>query len=339
MFDQNQSSAVGSSQPPQAPAPTVSGGNNPLRPVAGENVYVMPDKFHPKRAGSLGKKIVIAAVVFAAVASVSGAYVAYDYFSRQAAVQAPAENIALTPEAETTTEPELTAPEEIITPTSTPETTIPPVATTTPTPPPTPDPNAPAVLSRDSDTDGLTDIEEELMGTNSDLADTDGDGFKDGSEVLNGYSPVKPGAAKLAADSFIAVLKTNFSADNFQTMYPKDWAVSYLPETKQAIITIPTGEIIKISVKSNDSGLSAVNWYLDSHPEVLTSELEKITAGSLSGLISANGLAAYLTAPDKKNLYLFEYLLNPQTEMKYPTIFSVLVKNFSLASSTPAVLE
>lgn len=45
----------------------------------------------------------------------------------------------------------------------------------------------------DSDNDGLTDLEEEIYGTNPNNPDSDGDSYKDGEEVLNGYNPLGPG--------------------------------------------------------------------------------------------------------------------------------------------------
>ena len=44
---------------------------------------------------------------------------------------------------------------------------------------------------RDSDHDGLSDIDEVRYGTNPKLADTDMDGFLDGDEVKNGFDPLK----------------------------------------------------------------------------------------------------------------------------------------------------
>lgn len=74
--------------------------------------------------------------------------------------------------------------------------------------------------NKDSDGDGLTDVEEKTFGTDPNKADTDGDGltdwaevkiyktdplnpdtdgdgYKDGAEVINGYDPLKPGSARL----------------------------------------------------------------------------------------------------------------------------------------------
>ena len=44
-------------------------------------------------------------------------------------------------------------------------------------------------VTLDTDNDGLTDINEAGYGTDINNPDTDGDGYKDGEEVLNGYNP------------------------------------------------------------------------------------------------------------------------------------------------------
>lgn len=58
--------------------------------------------------------------------------------------------------------------------------------------PPEPSPPPPdSVL--DSDSDGLTNLQEAQLGTDPNKADTDGDGFNDGQEVQAGYNPLGPG--------------------------------------------------------------------------------------------------------------------------------------------------
>lgn len=44
----------------------------------------------------------------------------------------------------------------------------------------------------DSDTDGLSDEEEKIYGTDPEVADTDGDGYSDGVEIEGGFDPLKP---------------------------------------------------------------------------------------------------------------------------------------------------
>lgn len=46
-------------------------------------------------------------------------------------------------------------------------------------------------FSKDTDSDGLTDGQEKLLGTDIKQKDTDHDGFSDTQEIVNGYDPLK----------------------------------------------------------------------------------------------------------------------------------------------------
>lgn len=191
----------------------------------------------------------------------------------------------------------------------------------------------PPQLSSDSDRDGLTDLEEAVMGSQPTKPDTDGDGYLDGQEVNNGYSPVTAGsdeASKLPAAVFIEKLVTDFTDDNFSTLYIKDWQVDTIDTLHQIRITAKdTGEIIKISVVDNPEKLSSVNWYLDRNPLVRLDQLRQVNVGDLSGIFSPDGLKAYLT--DRNKFYVFEYdIMDDQGEIRYPAIFNMIVKNFKL---------
>jgi len=52
----------------------------------------------------------------------------------------------------------------------------------------------------DSDNDGLLDNVERIYGTDPNSPDTDGDGYKDGDEIKNGYDPLKSGSDRLDSD-------------------------------------------------------------------------------------------------------------------------------------------
>jgi len=53
-----------------------------------------------------------------------------------------------------------------------------------------------ASQEKDSDNDLLSDEYKKKLGTNPNKSDSDGDGFKDGDEVKNGYNPLGPGKLK-----------------------------------------------------------------------------------------------------------------------------------------------
>ncbi|MBI3627080.1 hypothetical protein HY224_03470, partial [Candidatus Uhrbacteria bacterium] len=85
-----------------------------------------------------------------------------------------------------------------------------PVNTPAVIPPPAPAVTAPlggALVinqsTQDSDQDKLTDVEEELFGTDPKKPDSDGDNHTDGSELVNLFDPAKASPAKLDDSAFI----------------------------------------------------------------------------------------------------------------------------------------
>ena len=58
--------------------------------------------------------------------------------------------------------------------------------------------------NNDADRDGLSNVEEFYMNTNPFLRDTDGDGFDDGQELLNGYNPLYSGLLTLSQSESVS---------------------------------------------------------------------------------------------------------------------------------------
>src|SRR3989338_2172730 len=99
-------------------------------------------------------------------------------------------------------------------------------------------------LGLDSDGDQLTDIEENVYQTNSTLADTDGDGYTDATEILNFYDPLDPEGRLV--NSGLTELYTNPSY-NYSVVYPEAWVVrSLTANNTEAIFTSNTGEFVEV---------------------------------------------------------------------------------------------
>ncbi|MBU2509676.1 fibronectin type III domain-containing protein, partial [Patescibacteria group bacterium] len=58
----------------------------------------------------------------------------------------------------------------------------------------------------DTDSDGLSDLEEVLYGTNSKSPDTDADGFLDGNEVFHLYNPAGTAPVKLLDSALVKII-------------------------------------------------------------------------------------------------------------------------------------
>ncbi len=105
----------------------------------------------------------------------------------------------------------------------------------------------------DGDSDGLPDYMEEILGTDSNKADTDGDGYSDFDEIKNGYNPLtsekftkeerdNAKAKILEKDIYLyeELFKNpekpgwiNYQSDDFwfEIYYPKDWEKNYPPDS------------------------------------------------------------------------------------------------------------
>ncbi len=133
---------------------------------------------------------------------------------------------------------------------------IPPAPVPSPPPPPPPAPSPPLPLpirpGIDTDSDGLTDLEETtIYGSDPRNSDSDSDSFIDGNEVLHLYDPTRPSPARLEENPRL----TAFSADfPFQFVFPKIWATvppgAPPPQATTAEIILSGGEKISLKVES-----------------------------------------------------------------------------------------
>lgn len=304
--------------------------NQPANPTpAGEGVFVMPEKYAAAPAKKSGPATTLIIIVLLAVIAVTGGYLLYDMMA------APKTQTVVS----TTTPPVIVLEQETSTAaiaTTTAETSTTTATTTAETGAATS--TAAMTASLDSDADGLTDIEETILGTLPTNPDTDGDGYKDGAEVNSNYSPTKAGSAKLEESPFVVKADGSFTDVYFQFLMPKDWQSSTIAANDQVLVSASTGEIIKISVADNRDQMTILGWYLRDHPEVSVSQLKQLTTfdGALTGIYAPDGLTAWLTDAARGQLYTVEYLTGRQTEFRYPGLFNMIIKSLTTALNAEA---
>lgn len=98
----------------------------------------------------------------------------------------------------------------------------------------------------DTDNDGLTDLEEDLYGTDPTLPDTDQDGWPDGWEIVNMYDPTSGMAGRLADSPQVTGFRN--SRYGYAVLHPQVWVVQSVDRTdpKEIVVTSATGEYINI---------------------------------------------------------------------------------------------
>jgi len=182
----------------------------------------------------------------------------------------------------------------------------------------------PLVISIDSDNDLLSDQEELLFGADKNMPDSDSDGYLDGSEVINGYSPVS--TSTLLADGLTAEYQD--AELGFKVNYPSTWLVVLPKEVgeQKVIFESPQDDFIQVSVQDKIPELSALEWYTDLVPEVVVADLKIDKVGDYTGVTSPDNGNFYLAVGDK--IYIFTYSTGLKTEVDYLTVFKMIYKSF-----------
>ena len=173
----------------------------------------------------------------------------------------------------------------------------------------------------DSDSDGLTDIEENLYKTNSTLVDSDEDGYSDASELINLYDPSQAGV--LLADNTTVTQYIN-TAFNYSILYPSDWTVRALTEDKMEIIfNSKTTEFIQILILENPLGLSARNWYLNYNPDANETSLKEVVLNNMIGIQTASRRYTYLAVGS--NIYSIIYNIGTTNQLNYQSTYEMML--------------
>ncbi|MEA2088835.1 MAG: hypothetical protein U9O55_03295 [Patescibacteria group bacterium] len=195
--------------------------------------------------------------------------------------------------------------------------------------------NKPVVsIASDKDKDMLTDQEEALYQSNPNNPDTDNDGFLDGQEVANLYSPLT-GEAMLLEYSGMTKNYIN-STYSYSIIYPISWkVVSLAGGDKEIAFVSENKEFIKIIIIDNQQGLNAEQWYLEQIPSNMAYKVERLWVNNFMGVKSLDGMHFYLTPiSGRKNfIYSVSYIVGSHMNITYPSTFKMIVRSFDIDSN------
>lgn len=183
----------------------------------------------------------------------------------------------------------------------------------------------------DSDRDGLTDAEEAIFETNPQLADTDADGYPDGHEVQNFYSPVSLPLFRLWEEDFAKEYQN--AKYNYKLLYPAAWLVKPIDEAdpSEAMIMSDQNEFVNILVDQKRPDQTLTDWYFEKAPSVDKTKLKTYaTFYKLPVLESPDAFTAYIA--DSSTVYILNYNIGLKEEASYPAIFQMIVNSFQLTN-------
>jgi len=180
---------------------------------------------------------------------------------------------------------------------------------------------------QDSDQDGLTDKEEELLLTKPDTNDSDGDGYQDLSEFMNFYNPA--GSGRLDANA--GLKKYDNEIYNYNTLYPAGWAVNKIGGDESIIFKSADNQFIQIMVQANANKQPIDQWY-NSEIGPAAKEPVVIAKNGWSGVKSEDGLILYLADSGLNNVYIITYNPAESDTLEYNNIFNMMIDNFKLSA-------
>lgn len=185
----------------------------------------------------------------------------------------------------------------------------------------------------DSDSDGLTDLEEDLYGSDVNNGDSDGDGYSDLNEVKNGYNPAGPG--KLEENKRIK--KFVNSTYGYSLLYPADWQEKVSGGDYSILFIAADNQFIQVDVQTNTKHQSISDWYKEQfnlaflQPDRLLEQPSE-TGGAVNwlGVKNEDGLTAYLTDSKNDNIYTINYNLGLENNLNYQNIFAMALNSLKL---------
>lgn len=191
--------------------------------------------------------------------------------------------------------------------------------------------------SRDSDLDGLTDLEEDLYDSNKNEFDSDLDSYSDKQELLNLYDPVGKDSKRLLASGKVQKFENDIFG--YSVFYPTPWNAKTLDQTKQEmVVTTNTGEIIQITVEDNREKLKTKPWIERQFEGIDFNKMQRVqTAQGLVGVKSIDRRTAYFIYDDV--VYIINHNVGEKETVDYDVSFNMMIKSFNLVEFNPDIVD
>jgi hypothetical protein len=196
-------------------------------------------------------------------------------------------------------------------------------------PPPPPEQVKLPPVGLDTDSDGLTDLEEPMYGSPINNPDADGDSFLDGNEVFHLYSPSGKAPGKLLESKLVRVFE---SPIGWKVYVPTPWQTSLNEDGTKGSILSGHGETFTLTLLDNPEHQAILDWYLAQNPGVLSSQVTNVkTLSGFDGLTGADQLTTYFPWGDK--VLVVKYDLDDQPFVNFRTTYVMMLNSLTLTTA------
>lgn len=185
---------------------------------------------------------------------------------------------------------------------------------------------------KDTDSDGLTDIEELLYGTDQRDPDSDKDTFLDGNEVFHRYHPLGEAPATLLDTG--AVRELEEPTYPYTLYYPSTWSVALQRDDFNVTFKSARQASIAVTWSEKGSGQTLAEWMTAEKIGVKAESLkETMTKLGYYGLVSEDDRTAYVDIGDA--VITMEYDLGEKNQIEYLQTFQMMVNSLEYLDVVP----
>ncbi len=180
--------------------------------------------------------------------------------------------------------------------------------------------------SSDLDKDSISDVAEDLFGSDPGNPDTDGDTHTDGHEVFYLYNPAGKEPIKLADSQFVKEYRSsNFG---YSLLYPANWALGTVDEDgREVLFSTLTGENIELRTFDLAPQQNFLDWFAVWGKEQNTASLVDFQTRFLETGRSRNDSLVYYFN-DSSHVYVLVYHTTDSNVVNYRSVIVMMARSF-----------
>ncbi len=191
--------------------------------------------------------------------------------------------------------------------------------------------------SADLDSDSLTDLEEELLGTDPGIWDMDNDGYYDGQEVFNLYNPRGIAPMKII-DSGLVKEYIN-PVWQYRLYYPAGWALGVVEaEANHVLFSALSGDFVEVVAEKMNISETFTDWFARKAVGQQFSDLQEfVNRFQENGWNRSDDLTVYFVRGD--NVFALIYHPGGLDTIPYRHIMQMVAQSFRPAETLAAIPE